>query len=1652
MKNIFQSAFIVLCSFGLLTNVVAQKKYGNEWLVPGNTYLKLKVSEDGVYKVTFEEMMAAGFIQGKIAGKDLRLINYGQEQAIHVSNNDFNTGGYIEFYGKKNRIGMDSLLYKNWQKDLFNPEYSLVSDTNVYFLTLEPNQLNKRYVSITPDYSNVHIDPTPYYIHEEKIVYSNVHYKNVDLEVRSSYFEPSEGFGTTIVGSSNHPFNVSKIYANGPKPIIQCRIGSNNQVSKLEMSFNNQLLDTRNNGARATMQLTYEIDNDLLKNGTNNFGIKNIASATDRHRVAYASLTYARQFDFLNNSTFFFNMPTNPGKRFLKIDNFKSDNQITEVFDFEHDIKYTTAIVNNQVLVLLYPAEQNTRYFITTESAKKHAATISLFTPLSFEDEGTQFLIITNSFFRNNGSDYVQAYADYRSSKVGGSYKTKIVDIQSIYDHFGYGIDRHFYSIKQMSKFLHENWKALDYVFILGKGLEYNIIRTSNDIKNRLHKTFFVPTYGFLGSDNMLFSEDNYPDPYFAIGRLAVKTPEDIKNYLDKLQQYEAVNDISQTIEDKYWLKRVLQLGGGITTGEQSLIQNGLNRMTTIIQDTIFGGEVHNYFKESSDPILYETNEQINQFFNRGVSLVNFFGHSSAGSWEFPIDNPKNFTNFGRYPFLNALGCYAGNLHSDGVGLSEAFVLEKGRGSIAFLASTGSAYIPSLSTYGQNFMHNLFSKSRSLSYGAIARNLAYDKRNATGTDQILYSQITYHGDPAIHFHVFDAPDYTFDAKSVKTVPTIVQGDLKNYEVQVDLVNLGIYTGDTVDIVCYHQLPDGSIIDTIIVKADQIANRRTISIPLKNYNTKSLGKNNIFVTIDPANKYKELPLPAAKSNNSLNDGRGFEYYVIGNFANVVYPPDFAMINTKEHFVLKASTNTVPFVATNYIFQIDTTAYFNSPILESGIVKSSGGTIEYQPKIDLVADRVYFWRISPDSTSNEGYRWSQASFAYLPKESEGWNQSHFFQFAANMFNNLEISEMSHRQFEFGKLFNTVQLKNRLWDPVDRPGYTFNNVRYGSITPWDYMDSGLGFVIGDRNNFVDGIFNPIGGKYGSINPVGKAIKGFFFKTDTKADREKIINFIESELKPNYYLHVFSILKNGKSAYHFDGWEQDSLTNGKNIFNVLEALGAKQIRNLLKDTVPYIFQVENGRQVLAELIGTSKTDIIQSKITVSKYLPSGNVTSVPIGKANKWGDLKLDIPLDDLQKSSLTTFSIKDNIATKRDSASISGFYTQPVDASDYLQLKLTNRNDSTKIAPQLSYWRIGYEPIPDAAIQFVKNIPDPNVHTLVQGEQIQIQYRVVNVNFVDMDSIRVRYTYTDSENKSLSRYKMLPPLKSGKVIDDFVNFEIGSGRTTDIKLTIEINPDGQQPELYHFNNTLTQQFSIKGDNDNPILQVAFDGIQIMDGDIVSSSPEIGVTLFDENKFLPITDPQSFEIKIDTGHNEFFTVDVNQPNVRFEPATTESKTAKLYFKPTFKDGEYKMLVQGKDVSGNKSGIHPRSVTFNVITAKTVSNFLNYPNPFSNSTQFIFTLTGDEVPENISISIYTVTGKVVREIRREELGALHIGVNRTTYRWDGTDEYGEKLANGVYLYKVNVLHKDGKKYDNFSNKSIDKYFKEGFGKLVIMR
>jgi hypothetical protein len=174
------------------------------------------------------------------------------------------------------------------------------------------------------------------------------------------------------------------------------------------------------------------------------------------------------------------------------------------------------------------------------------------------------------------------------------------------------------------------------------------------------------------------------------------------------------------------------------------------------------------------------------------------------------------------------------------------------------------------------------------------------------------------------------------------------------------------------------------------------------------------------------------------------------------------------------------------------------------------------------------------------------------------------------------------------------------------------------------------------------------------------------------------------------------------------------------------------------------------------------------------------------------------------------------------------------------------------------------------------------------------------------------------------------------------------------------------------------------------------------------------------------------------------------------FIPANLSSgeNTASIEFKPYFpEDGEYELIVSGKDATGNKAGELDYHVSFSVINKPMISNLLNYPNPFTTSTAFVFTVTGSEVPQNIRIQVLTITGKVVREITKNELGPIHIGRNITEFKWDGTDMYGQKLANGVYIYRV-LTNLNGKSLDKYKadGDNTDKYFNKGYGKMYLMR
>lgn len=83
-----------------------------------------------------------------------------------------------------------------------------------------------------------------------------------------------------------------------------------------------------------------------------------------------------------------------------------------------------------------------------------------------------------------------------------------------------------------------------------------------------------------------------------------------------------------------------------------------------------------------------------------------------------------------------------------------------------------------------------------------------------------------------------------------------------------------------------------------------------------------------------------------------------------------------------------------------------------------------------------------------------------------------------------------------------------------------------------------------------------------------------------------------------------------------------------------------------------------------------------------------------------------------------------------------------------------------------------------------------------------------------------------------------------------------------------------------------------------------------------------------------------------------------------------------------------------------------------------TLTNVLNYPNPFTNYTQFWFSHNKPYEPLDVQVQVMTVTGKVVWT-RNQVVNTEGFLSREVT--WDGKDDFGDRIGKGVYIYKLTV-------------------------------
>ena len=97
----------------------------------------------------------------------------------------------------------------------------------------------------------------------------------------------------------------------------------------------------------------------------------------------------------------------------------------------------------------------------------------------------------------------------------------------------------------------------------------------------------------------------------------------------------------------------------------------------------------------------------------------------------------------------------------------------------------------------------------------------------------------------------------------------------------------------------------------------------------------------------------------------------------------------------------------------------------------------------------------------------------------------------------------------------------------------------------------------------------------------------------------------------------------------------------------------------------------------------------------------------------------------------------------------------------------------------------------------------------------------------------------------------------------------------------------------------------------------------------------------------------------------------------------------------------------------------------------------MNYPNPFSRFTEFTYELT---VPAEVEIKIFTLSGRLIRSLKGTGSAGFNSGIV-----WDGRDQDGDRIANGVYIYKIVAQTRF-----NSGGKEISQNA-EALGKTVIM-
>lgn len=720
-------AWLAFCT--LLSLLVSPNNLRGQPLLVATPMVKLGIDDKGIYQLTFDDLMAAGWSVEGLDPRTIKLYQQGAEVAIQISGEEdgvFDAEDFLLFYGQEIT--------------------SRYTDTNVYWLTTSEDagkRMQQR--DATP---SLPLAPPQQFLATLHAEEDTNYWQAMPGKGEDRWFwEKRLGINSVgIPASRTYTVTTPQITSDATAALRVRLKGYSGLAHHSRIYVNEHLIDEQHWQGQTQFTHVSSFPQSYLLAGDNQVRVEVAPrdAAIDQLLVNWIELDTWRTYQVDRDQLWF--TPATVGLQQFAIGGFSSaDGTIFDVSDPVNPVQLTGATLVNAgggyQLVVQDNTQTTAHYVAITPARYKAPPTRWLDQPTLWRSptNGADYILITHEDF------YASAIKLANHRSVSGL-RTAVVKVGDLYDEFNYGIfDPR--AIKDFLAYAFANWQAPapTYVLLLGDA--------NQDYKDnlKLDTPNYVPSqvidsdlFGEVSSDSWFAAiHGSDPRPALAIGRLAAQSPTEAEAMVDKVIYYD------QPPADNTWKRSLLFVADDDEPSFKALSEQ-------------LAAQAPSYFlREQLYAERYPpgdlTADLINQF-NRGHLLVTYTGHGSFAGWGqwdgngkamFTTDSAATLTNRDRLPLLVVANCLNGFFTGakQNPALAETLQRNPNGGAIAVWAPSSLEYSAGHAVLLRNLYQSLFADHQPTIGAAITAAASATYAENPLWEELILTYILF-GDPA----------------------------------------------------------------------------------------------------------------------------------------------------------------------------------------------------------------------------------------------------------------------------------------------------------------------------------------------------------------------------------------------------------------------------------------------------------------------------------------------------------------------------------------------------------------------------------------------------------------------------------------------------------------------------------------------------------------------------------------------------------------------------------------------------------------------------------------------------------------------------------------------------------------------------------------